>query len=119
MGKDFHLRLRGRLSAARSVRTGHARGSLAAMALAVGLCAGARAAPETLAERIETALQRLGPHAVTAVRVYSLGRKEVLYERNPDLSLNPASNMKLLTSAAALARLGPGYRFTTRVLASA
>ena len=44
---------------------------------------------------------------------------QVLYERNADLSLNPASNMKLLTSAAALARLGPGYRFTTRVLASA
>ena len=74
------------------------------------------AAAASLAERIEEALAGLGPHAVSAVRVLSLPRREVLYERNVDLSLNPASNMKLFTSAASLALLGPDYRFTTRVL---
>jgi D-alanyl-D-alanine carboxypeptidase/D-alanyl-D-alanine-endopeptidase (penicillin-binding protein 4) len=39
----------------------------------------------------------------------------VLYERDADRSLVPASNMKLLTSIAALSALGPTHRFTTRV----
>lgn len=85
------------------------------MVLATGAAAGAEDAG--LAARIGAALQQLGPHATCAVRVLSLTRGEVLYERNSDLSLNPASNMKLLTSATALAKLGPDYRFTTRVLA--
>lgn len=75
------------------------------------------ASEEELVGRIERALLRLGPHAVAAVRVLGLPDGRVLYERNPDLSLTPASNMKLFTSAVALAKLGPDYRFTTRVLA--
>ncbi|WP_157978556.1 D-alanyl-D-alanine carboxypeptidase/D-alanyl-D-alanine endopeptidase [Nocardia aurea] len=43
---------------------------------------------------------------------------EPLYERDPDQIFTPASFVKLLTSAAALDTLGPGHRFTTRVLAS-
>lgn len=76
----------------------------------------AAADPAALRERIDAALAKLGPHPTAAVRVVSLTRGEVLYERNPDLSLNPASNMKLFTLAAVLARLGPDYRFTTRAL---
>ena len=38
---------------------------------------------------------------------------EVLYEQNADRYFVPASNMKLFTSALALARLGPDYRFRT------
>jgi D-alanyl-D-alanine carboxypeptidase/D-alanyl-D-alanine-endopeptidase (penicillin-binding protein 4) len=83
------------------------------------LAAPVRAQETRLGQAITALLLRLGPHAITAVRVVSLDRGEVLYERNADLSLNPASNMKLLTSATALAKLGPEYRFTTRVLASA
>jgi len=71
----------------------------------------------TLQGKIDAALLRLGPHALAAVRVVAPASGKVLYERNVDLSMNPASNMKLFTSAAAMAKLGPDYRFTTRVLA--
>jgi D-alanyl-D-alanine carboxypeptidase/D-alanyl-D-alanine-endopeptidase (penicillin-binding protein 4) len=39
-----------------------------------------------------------------------------LYARNPDQALIPASNLKLLTAAAALEAFGPTHRFTTEVL---
>src|SRR5690625_3837440 len=38
-----------------------------------------------------------------------------LYEHNPDCRLMPASNMQMLSSAAAMEILGPDYTFTTTV----
>src|SRR5271170_7966397 len=38
---------------------------------------------------------------------------EPLFEKNPDGYFVPASNMKLFTTALALAKLGPGYKFHT------
>src|SRR5690349_24614623 len=38
-----------------------------------------------------------------------------LYAREPDTQVIPASNVKIVTSAAALRILGPDYRYTTDV----
>ena len=50
---------------------------------------------------------------LAAVNVYDLTINENLYSRNEKLLLRPASNMKILTTSAALVFLGPGYNFTT------
>ncbi len=52
-----------------------------------------------------------------SIKVISLERKEVLFERDSKLLTRPASNMKLVTSASALGILGKGYIFKTPVLA--
>ncbi len=38
---------------------------------------------------------------------------EVISEYNPDMALRPASNLKLISTATALERLSPGFRFMT------
>ncbi len=52
-----------------------------------------------------------------SIKVISLDRKEVLFERDSKLLTRPASNMKLVTSASALGVLGKNYIFKTPVLA--
>lgn len=52
-----------------------------------------------------------------SILAVSLDRGDVLYEREPDLMLAPASNMKILTTAAALYFLGPDFRYSTFLLA--
>ncbi len=47
------------------------------------------------------------------VEVMSLDRGDILYQHNPYSLYMPASNNKLLTSTAALVRLGPEFRFET------
>lgn len=51
-----------------------------------------------------------------SVHMKSLDDGSVVFARNADELLNPASNVKLFTAAAALARLGPEYRFDTEFL---
>ncbi|OZU89422.1 D-alanyl-D-alanine carboxypeptidase/D-alanyl-D-alanine-endopeptidase [Virgibacillus indicus] len=53
--------------------------------------------------------------AVTGISIRSADSGDVLYSKNGDIRLHPASNMKLLTGSAALATLGPEYRFATEV----
>lgn len=50
------------------------------------------------------------------VLIQSLSTGEVLVSRNEYKSFMPASNMKLFTSSAALATLGPNFTYTTRLL---
>ncbi len=52
---------------------------------------------------------RVGAHVV------SLATGEELYARGADTLLNPASNIKLVTAAAALEVLGPDYTFKTEI----
>jgi D-alanyl-D-alanine carboxypeptidase/D-alanyl-D-alanine-endopeptidase (penicillin-binding protein 4) len=65
---------------------------------------------------IESGLRQ--PHlqgARASVIVQSVETGEVLYERDADRPMIPASNMKVVTGAAALVVLGPDYRFETVV----
>ena len=54
--------------------------------------------------------------ARTSVQVQSLADGAVIFSQNADELLNPASNVKLVTAAAALSRLGIEYRFDTEFL---
>ena len=50
------------------------------------------------------------------VQLVSLDDGTVVFSKDADALMNPASNVKLVTAAAALARLGPEYRFDTEFL---
>src|SRR5688572_26894716 len=53
-----------------------------------------------------------------AVLIQSLDRADTFYTLNADKLMMPASNMKIVTLAAAAERLGWDYRYTTRILAA-
>jgi serine-type D-Ala-D-Ala carboxypeptidase/endopeptidase (penicillin-binding protein 4) len=80
----------------------------------------ASSADAALAERLAA---RLAVPALSGARVSALVVEDatgrVLFERDKDRALVPASNMKVLTGVAVLAALGPAHRFTTEVLAPA
>jgi len=95
--------------------------ALALAALVAHLASPARAAEpsrrEALAQLRGALAEILASSALAGARagvaVASLDTGEILYAHNADELLNPASNVKLFTTAAALARLGPEYRFET------
>jgi|GEM_PF-2771588 len=51
------------------------------------------------------------------IQIIDMDSGEMLYEKDPDKALKPASNMKLLTTAAALYILGADHQFETLVYA--
>lgn len=53
----------------------------------------------------------------TSIQILDAATGRSLYSHNPELLLKPASNMKVVTAAAALALLRPEYRFRTRFYA--
>jgi D-alanyl-D-alanine carboxypeptidase/D-alanyl-D-alanine-endopeptidase (penicillin-binding protein 4) len=57
--------------------------------------------------------------AFWGIRIVDLEHNRVVFERNADHLFQPASNAKLFTTAMALTRLGPDFRFHTRVWAPA
>jgi len=72
----------------------------------------------TLADRVREVLERPAARGVLwGVKVVDLGSGETLYELNAEKLFIPASNTKLFSTALALVRLGPEYRFLTRVAA--
>jgi D-alanyl-D-alanine carboxypeptidase/D-alanyl-D-alanine-endopeptidase (penicillin-binding protein 4) len=44
------------------------------------------------------------------------GKAEILFKHNSDIPLIPASNLKLVTTSAALERLGPNFKFRTMLV---
>lgn len=58
-------------------------------------------------------------NASVGVCVRSLDTGAIVYARDPDRALVPASNQKLLTAATALRVLGPTFTFRTTLLATA
>ncbi|HIJ67363.1 MAG TPA: D-alanyl-D-alanine carboxypeptidase/D-alanyl-D-alanine-endopeptidase [Planctomycetes bacterium] len=70
----------------------------------------------SLTSRINSIINRKSQKKVCfAVKVINAKTGKTLYARNADKPMIPASNMKIITSAAALEYLGPDYEFTTRV----
>jgi D-alanyl-D-alanine carboxypeptidase/D-alanyl-D-alanine-endopeptidase (penicillin-binding protein 4) len=70
----------------------------------------------TLAERIDAVLARPElRRAHVGVEVWDPGARRVLYARDADRLFVPASNLKLVTTAAAARMLGPSYRWRTTV----
>lgn len=94
-------------------------GTLAAAACASTGARGGDDARARLAAEITRALADSSMAASgAAVLVVSLDAGDTLYSRDADRLLTPASNLKLFTAAAALARLGPDHRFVTPLLAT-
>jgi D-alanyl-D-alanine carboxypeptidase/D-alanyl-D-alanine-endopeptidase (penicillin-binding protein 4) len=95
-----------------------------ALAAAPARAAEAPRAGDTAARELESALRAIvsaGPlaSARAGIVVEDVQTGQVLFARDADVLLNPASNVKLVTSAAALARLGPEYRFDTEIYVDA
>ncbi|MEN2767002.1 D-alanyl-D-alanine carboxypeptidase/D-alanyl-D-alanine endopeptidase [Ornithinibacillus xuwenensis] len=71
----------------------------------------------SLADKLNTILENdLLDGSTTGVSVRNADSGELLYSYYGDHRLHPASNMKILTTVAALEKLGPDYQFTTEVL---
>ena len=72
--------------------------------------------PDSLAARIERVINRPEfRHANFGIEFYSLDSGKVLYSLNADKMFVPASTTKLLTEGTVLAKLGPDFRFHTRI----
>ncbi|MDF1665549.1 MAG: D-alanyl-D-alanine carboxypeptidase/D-alanyl-D-alanine-endopeptidase [Planctomycetota bacterium] len=84
------------------------------------LCFASTVASADPEQRIKEILSKLPSSAKNSILISSVNNNGVqkLYEKNPDSVLRPASNMKLLTLALALEKLGPSYKHTTQLKAA-
>lgn len=87
-----------------------------AAALSVAASAPAPAAAQSLATRLDRALNTSGvAWSRSGAIALNLSNGRVAYARNPDKPFVPASNQKLPVALAALHKLGPEFRIPTRV----
>jgi serine-type D-Ala-D-Ala carboxypeptidase/endopeptidase (penicillin-binding protein 4) len=87
---------------------------LAALGLACALAGGATAQGAELPQPVARALRAAGiPLSSVGVVVQQLGASRPSLAVNAGTAMNPASTMKLVTSYAALERLGPAFRWRT------
>ncbi len=74
----------------------------------------------TLPERLDSLLNgTVSRSSDVSVQIVDLASGEVVAEKNPQMPLAPASNMKLFTTAAAIDLLGAGFKVTTTVYTNA
>ena len=86
---------------------------LAVVVFSICLCSYARA---DLAKRINTVISRSLQQKVRfSLHIVKADSGDTVYEHNAGELMIPASNMKIITSAAALKYLGPHYEYTTKV----
>ena len=105
-----------RKSGTRIARTARALTALALAALLLG-ADGGDAGDAALQERLDRAVEtRALRGARTAALVLRRDDGRVLYARDADRAMIPASNQKILTAIAALSAFGPTHRFVTEVL---
>ncbi|NWF89506.1 MAG: D-alanyl-D-alanine carboxypeptidase/D-alanyl-D-alanine-endopeptidase [Ignavibacteriaceae bacterium] len=74
--------------------------------------------PQSSAKQIQRKINNLFADkffesSLAAIDIYDLTKKKTIYQKNNKLLLHPASNMKILTSAAGLKYLGKDYQFKT------
>lgn len=86
-----------------------------ALSSLLALPAAGQSAPFRAQVNAQVAAAR-GAAGALGVHVLDLLSGDTVYSFNPDVQRILASNTKLITSAAALDRLGPGYFFETQVL---
>ncbi|MFO7445801.1 MAG: D-alanyl-D-alanine carboxypeptidase/D-alanyl-D-alanine-endopeptidase [Ignavibacteriaceae bacterium] len=71
---------------------------------------------ETLQAKLDNLLSgNFFESTLAAVDVYDLTQQKILYQKNNKMLLHPASNMKILSSAAGLIFLGGDYLFQTKL----
>jgi D-alanyl-D-alanine carboxypeptidase/D-alanyl-D-alanine-endopeptidase (penicillin-binding protein 4) len=86
-----------------------------AFVLSFSLLAAAQS-PPALNQRIQQIVsQPQFKHALFGIEFYDLASRSVVFSLNGDKLFVPGSTTKLVTEGAALAILGPDYRFHTRV----
>src|SRR5216684_5734589 len=73
---------------------------------------------QNVAERLETKLRKMEAdpqckHAILSLYVIDAATGAVIFDKNSQMGLAPASCQKLFTSVAALELLGPDYRYRT------
>lgn len=73
---------------------------------------------EGLSAAIASVIDRLADEAMISVHVRDLASDDIIFDYFGDTPLTPASNLKLVTTAAAIDLLGPDYTFTTEVRAA-
>ncbi|MDP1601670.1 MAG: D-alanyl-D-alanine carboxypeptidase/D-alanyl-D-alanine-endopeptidase [Legionella sp.] len=71
------------------------------------------ASSEPLSSKVDTLIEQQLPHAIVGVLVKDATTGQVIFSKNANKLLSPASGTKLFTAAAALYQLKPTYTFLT------
>jgi len=79
-------------------------------------CGAVSCAAADLEQRLDALTAESPAIGFAGIHVVEASTGKTLYSKNADRLFLPGSNLKILTSALALERLRPDYRFTTRVV---